>query len=188
MCFVSADQLGLFSVPSGASFFSVSLFMLPGLISVTAYPLYRFCSLLHLKENGFFLLSGGCCCSSSQDLNNYHFFPVLPALNSHNITENQAHTVKQRHSHSVVTLFLSPATFFMLNLQLWNCFSPFSLNNKVQRTLLSLMPVTICRTSSDRNDIANSEGRVVLKAAAAAFHCQLFQWVWANKSHAANVI
>lgn len=34
-------------------FFLVSLFMLPGLISVAAYPLYRFCSLLHLKENLF---------------------------------------------------------------------------------------------------------------------------------------
>lgn len=53
MCFVSGDQLGLLSVPSGVSFFLVSLFMLPGLISVAAYPLYRFCSLLHLKENLF---------------------------------------------------------------------------------------------------------------------------------------
>lgn len=50
--------------------FLVSLFMLPGLVSVTAYPLYTFYSLIHLKENAFFLLSGGCCCSSSQDLNN----------------------------------------------------------------------------------------------------------------------
>lgn len=50
MCLTSGDQLGLFSVPSGASLFLYPEITLPCLISVTACPLYRICYLLHLKE------------------------------------------------------------------------------------------------------------------------------------------
>jgi len=39
------------------------------------------------------------------------------------------------------------------------------------------MPVSVGRISLDRNDIDNSERRVFVKAAAAAFRCQLLQWV-----------
>lgn len=133
----------------------------------------------------FFLFSVGCI-SSSQDLNRLTFSSVLPALNSHKITENQAHTLSTSHTLAVwwlsVTYHTSHAQPTAVKLLI-----SLSSKNGIQRAFLSLMPVSIWRTSLDRNDIDNSERRVLRKAAA-AFHCQLFHWVWASNCHAANII
>lgn len=67
----------------------------------------------------FFRLNVGCK-SSSQDLNRlaFFFFCFTSTKFTQNNRKPSPYTVIQRHSHSLVTLFLSPATFLMLNLQL----------------------------------------------------------------------
>lgn len=94
MCLTSGDQLGLFSALSGASLFlypdlSFHVWFLLLLVLYT-----EFCSHLHMKENIFFLISDGCCSFSPKDLNTLAFSPtVLPALNSHHVTENLSRTL-----------------------------------------------------------------------------------------------